>query len=286
MRIEAKQNVKSLITLSEDTLASGCEARFLSLWNTTNGTLIKELQGHTSWVTSLEKISENLLASGSYNKEIFIWDITKGAIVKKLNGSTGEVKALVALSNDRLASISNVTIFIWDINSGNILKEFNQTKEQFFVKNITKYECLAKLNDSFLVSSSSSNGIITIWDIEASKIHKTKDSYSPGVYALAVISDELIAIGSNDKTIQIWNITSDAIIKIFKGHGGAPSSILALPDNKLATGSKKDFIIFDINTDQSFALLIAEDDVEVTSLALLTDKRFASVFNKYIMISL
>ncbi len=53
LRIPTKNTVRSLITLSEDTLASGCDNPLVSIWNTTNGTLIKELKGHTGWVISL-----------------------------------------------------------------------------------------------------------------------------------------------------------------------------------------------------------------------------------------
>jgi WD40 repeat protein len=135
------------------------------------------------------------------------------------------------------------------------------------------------------VSGSSNYGLIIVWDIKTKSINKTKDVHSSGVYSLAVISNELIASGSTDKTIKIWNITSDEIIKTLYGHEGAPQSLLALSDKKLATGSTMKFIIFDIETEESFSLLKDEGQLDMKSLALLpTNNRFANGFKNYIII--
>ena len=279
-----KSDVRSMIALSFSSLASGCTDSIISIWNTTNDTLIKELKGHTSWVISLALISKDLLASGSYNKEIFIWDLIKGEKIKQLNGSTGEVKALVTLTENRLASISNDKILIWDLNSGNILIEL--IEENNFPNVKLTFKCLVRYLDSYLISANSNNGIITIWDINKGIVNKTIDIHATfGIYSLAVLENDLIASGSSDKTIKIWNINSNQIIKTLKGHQGAPGSLLALPNNKLATGSTKDFLIFDIQTEKSFKLLSNESQVDINSLVLLEDKkRFTSGFKNSIII--
>ena len=70
-----------------------------------------------------------------------------------------------------------------------------------------------------------------------------------------------------------------------KGHQGAPTSLLALPNNNLATGSTKDFLIFDIQTENSFELLSNVDQVDINSQELLEDKkRFTSGFKNSIII--
>ena len=266
-----------MIALSFSSLASGCTDGIISIWNTTNGTLIKELKGHTGWVISLALISKDLLASGSYNKEIFIWDLTKGEIIRQLNGSTGDVKALVTLTENRLASISNDKILIWDLNSGNILKELIEKND--FPNTQMKFQCLVRYSDSYLISGNSNNGKITIWDINKGIVNKTivVHSNSP-VYSLAVLENDWIASGSNDKTIKIWNINSNQTIKTLKGHEGGPTSLLALANNKLASCSTKHFLIFDTETCNTFSLLENEKYEVRLLVRLLSENRFASSF--------
>ena len=60
--------------LSDGTLASGSMDKTIKIWDTSSGTCIKTLKGHTHSVNSLCLLTDGTLASGSYDNTIKIWE--------------------------------------------------------------------------------------------------------------------------------------------------------------------------------------------------------------------
>lgn len=106
-------------------LGSNAWATTTSLWNFNDGSLIKEFQGHSSEVSSVEFSPDgNLLATGSWDTNVIVWDVETGMIRYTLQGHTDDVND-VAFSKDGtfLASCSDDgTIRVWQVNNGNLLQ--------------------------------------------------------------------------------------------------------------------------------------------------------------------
>ncbi len=65
----------------------------------------------------------------------------------------------------------------------------------------------------------------------------TLTEHTNGVYSLIVLSNDLLASGSGDKTIIIWNIKSEYKMNTLIGHTDWVRSLAVLPDGYLASGS-------------------------------------------------
>ena len=107
---------------SSGLLASGASDCLVKLWNTTSGTLIRNLTGHLDSVNAVTFSSNGLLASGSNDSTIKLWNTDAGSVIFSL--ATHSVLALAFDSNDILASGgTDMVIKLWDISSGTLIRD-------------------------------------------------------------------------------------------------------------------------------------------------------------------
>jgi WD40 repeat protein len=83
------------------------------------------------------------------------------------------------------------------MNSGHELKSFAGHNDAV--------TCLTLLKDGSLVSGSSSDKAIKVWNIKSGQDLETIKGHTSGVYSLALLQDGSLTSGSGDGTIKIWN---------------------------------------------------------------------------------
>lgn len=54
---------------------------------------------------------------------------------------------------------------------------------------------------------------------------------------MAVLSNERIISGSDDKTIKLWNVNSGECIQTLTGHSSCVSSVAVLSNDKIVSAS-------------------------------------------------
>ena len=94
----------------------------IKVWNHKTGQLIRTLNGHDDYVTSLAILPGNRLASGSRKNELFIWNLTDGTLLFRLASNIGPKLNIVCLPSGNLAagSYSN-EIEIWNPINGTLV---------------------------------------------------------------------------------------------------------------------------------------------------------------------
>jgi WD40 repeat protein len=96
----------------------GSFAGFITLWNTTTWTAIRNLTGHTVNIDSISFDKASLIASSGPDRTIRLWNKFTGELVRILTGHTSIVKSIAFDNNGNLASGSaDRTIKIWRHNS-------------------------------------------------------------------------------------------------------------------------------------------------------------------------
>ncbi|MCA9203478.1 MAG: hypothetical protein KDA59_10555, partial [Planctomycetales bacterium] len=109
-----------------------------AIWNTIDGTLLREFKGHRDilYAATLQP-NGSLLATAGYDRRIDLWDIETGELVRSLSGHNDAVYDL-AFSPDGtvLASASgDHTVKLWHVETGERLDTLSQPlAEQYVVE--------------------------------------------------------------------------------------------------------------------------------------------------------
>jgi WD40 repeat protein len=101
-------------------LASGSTDGIIRLWDVsgTNPRLLRELQGHSSYINSVAFSPDgSQLVSGSWEKTVQLWNVASGQLLKSLKGQSINVKSVAFHPNGKqVASCSDDKIVrIWTV---------------------------------------------------------------------------------------------------------------------------------------------------------------------------
>lgn len=101
-------------------IVSGHNNGRVRIWDTSTGTLVKELQGHQEEIYSLAVASERQwIVTGSKDKSVRVWDALTGTLLHVFKGHTDWVRS-VAVSHDGthiVAGSDDGTVRIWALDS-------------------------------------------------------------------------------------------------------------------------------------------------------------------------
>ena len=99
--------------------ASGFEDASIRIWDSSNGRLVKKLDGHTGWVSRLAFSADGqFLVSGASDQTIRFWDTQTWTESRLLRGHTDEIKALAVSPKTHLIATSskNGDLMLWLAN--------------------------------------------------------------------------------------------------------------------------------------------------------------------------
>ncbi len=223
---------------------------------------LMRLEGHSGYVNALTVLPGGRLASGS--NEIILWDTNTGEELARLHGHRHKVLALAVLPDDFLASGDDNTIRLWNIRSAAEVARLEGHSGPVWA--------LVVLPGGRLLSGSY-DSTIRIWDFNSGAEVLRLKGQGP-VTALAVLPERRLA-SSDDDTIRLWDLNTGAELAILKGHFHKVTTLAALPDGRLASGSTdKTIRLWDAKSGSEIARF--DGDTEVESLIPLPDGRLAS----------
>jgi len=201
----------------------------IHIWDIQNGSLVRNLTGHSDYVYHMIKIQKGLLLSASADKTIKVWNMTEWSLVNTIEGHLDSVNFLVELNYDSFASGSkDGEINIWSVNESTINRSWKA-----HTKPIISLALLHK--QRYLASLSKQGQEIKIWDFIQGKLVKILSS-DQLIYSIVVLKNGDLVSASDDGHIHIWDGEEGTIKKsLFYG----PSVIWCLASDykgRLAVG--------------------------------------------------
>jgi len=109
-------------------IATGHDDKLVRIWDSETGSLLKELTGHVSIVTSVAfSPSAKFLVSGSMDNTARIWDLETGTVIRILLGNAGGVIGVAVSPDGNLiyTRSSSGKILIWGFNTGALIRELS-----------------------------------------------------------------------------------------------------------------------------------------------------------------
>ncbi|CCQ68516.1 serine/threonine kinase with WD-40 repeat [Crocosphaera watsonii WH 0402] len=114
-----------VISADGKTLVSGSGDNTIKVWNLATGELLRTLNGHSSYVSSVSiSADRNTIVSGSGDNTIKVWSLATGKLLRILNGHSDWVNS-VAISADGKTIVSgsrDTRIKVWRLKQ----REFDQ----------------------------------------------------------------------------------------------------------------------------------------------------------------
>ena len=203
------------------------------LFKTSDGSLIRTLQGHRDAIYAAELSPDGkLLATGSYDQKVKLWNVETGAEVRTLHGHNDAVYDVTFHpSGQILASASgDRTVKLWNVATGERLDTLNQPEKE-------QYAVAFSLDGKRIVAGGVDKRI-RIWDITAggkegtNPIAFSRYAHEGGILKLVFSPDgKLLVSSSEDRRIKLWETQSFTQLKVLETQPDWPQALAISPDN-------------------------------------------------------
>jgi WD40 repeat protein len=214
-------------------LASASLGRSVSLWDTTNGELLRPLPHEGNVLGVAFSPDGRRLASAGENKTVHVWDAATDREVLGLHGHT-DLCGCVAYSPDgwRLASAGHDgTIRVWDATP---LREGEGQETLTFARHDHEVRSAAVSPDGRWVASCGNGALVTVWDAATGRVSFDFPGHSVLVFAVAWHPDgrHVASAGSagRQNTVKVWDAATGIVrfsIPVGPGASAGPYQVVA-----------------------------------------------------------
>ena len=248
---------------------TGGEKKFLRLWDTSNGKLLRELKppegdSTTIWSAVFSPDGKQILTSSESNK-LLLWDVQTGTQIRTLPGEIQQ--SVVAFSPDgRFALFSGAdnTVVVWDLQVGRQSVRLSGHTDEI--------RALAFSPDGKSVLTGSTDKTARVWDMETGKQQLEVSDPSAGLLAVGASPDGKY-LATSGSALIFWDMATGNQVHVF---GGAAQSIAFTPDSKylLANTGLAGGQVWDLSTWKVVRNLTGHT-LAVNIVALSADGRWA-----------
>lgn len=283
---ETSQNALDAIAFSNDgtLLASGGRDNAIRIWDVRLGTLVRNIEGHTDWVTSLIFSPDgNRIISGSRDNSVRVFDVTTGALLTVITAHDDIVNA-VSITPDGRYIVSGGRdgfIKIHDMNATEIasLSQFDQPIWD-----------MAFSPDGTTLATTSEDGKVWLWGLfdENGNWLQQLVAHETLVSSLAFSSDgRYLLTGGLDGTTRLWYIEGIKTMQdiqprlVLRGHIAPIMGVGFSRDGRVAVTASLDSTVrmWDISGEARMGLELATiftDGSPFTALAIDTNVDLAA----------
>jgi WD40 repeat protein len=220
-------------------LAEICEGRIafasgnsIKIFDIKNQKILYELKNHKKYINSVINIGKNMLASASKDSSIRIWDLTTSKCIQTFIGCGEYFNSVIQLQDGGLASCSS------NYNDNSIkIWDLKSGKSSGLPSKLEgEINSICQKNDGRLVSGSN-NGMVKVWDIKMQNSCLSTAGHNKCVWSVINVNEETFASSSSDKSIKIWDNQLQCV-QTLNGHSDNVFTMTVLKDGKIASGSK------------------------------------------------
>ena len=211
-------NTGEVLAFSPDaaTALSVTNDRTLSLWNVSDGTLIRTLNitvnprppGFARPVRAAFSRDNTTLVTGSLSGDLLVWNLKTGQPRPASPGHSSTIDAL-ALSSDSHSALSASNeapnLLHWDLTTGILIQPLKGHSKPILSATFSP--------DATLALAGAADGTLKLWDLPSGNLTSTLPSISPapkdaGITTVAFSPDTTFALaGTQNNRVQIWDFS-------------------------------------------------------------------------------
>ncbi len=220
-------------------IAAGCKDGVIREFAANDGRLLRELQGHTGYVRSVQYFKDGLVSSAD-DGSIRFWNSTGVELQRVIEGDLaardghrgGVLSVAVSPDGDALLSGGrDGTMRLWRVRDGKQVAVFDQHRGWV--------EAVAFAGDNHRAVSASRDGVLRLWNLETKKL-LAEINVGGAVTAMACSVDGSRAHVSLSGNVACWDLVNAKQIAALKGHNGAVTSLTLAKDGKRLVSASQD----------------------------------------------
>lgn len=227
------------------------------LWNLSNGSLLRTLQGADDHIPSLAFSPDGqTLAMAQYFNPPQVWRVSDGTLLYTLEPVLVQRLAFSPDGNILAGVSEQGTVYLWQASDGTLLHSMDMGGSQ----------SLAFSPDGSLLATADRNGDVTLWNVADGTQFSQMGQYNFYVESLVFSLDgETLAAGSEDGAVRLWRVSDGILLRTLRGKGNRVLSLAFLPDGRLASFSQ---VRTDQRTDGALYLWRVSDGLQLLSLSI------------------
>lgn len=203
----------------ERLLTGGWDDPIVRLWNTGNGTVVSEFQGHSSGITGVAFSPDGrTILTGSYDRTARLWDVETGGLVRNIGEHPRRVRS-VAFSPDGTQVLTGASDWddtnylsitrLWDLNTGDLVRSFEGGHQCEFSP------------DGSQVRTGDSLGPVRVWDVSSGNLLQSFSfggafDFSPDGKMILLFNAEPTSAGGQ---ATLWDTASGQLLRSFPYNG-------------------------------------------------------------------
>ena len=258
-------------------IATGGRDNQIHIWDAATGDLIRSIEGHTEWVTSLAfNDTGRVLVSGSKDNSVRTFDLQTGGLKQVVTHHRGDITAVAFTPDGEIIASGgrDSTILLHHAESAQQIAKLDHFGGPVWD--------MAFSPDGTILASSSEEGAVWLWGLweESGAWLKRLDGHNGPVASLGFSADgNYLLTGGLDSTLRLWDVrdiasqeTVEAAL-IMRGHVAPVMGVGFSEDMSMAISAGLDgtLRLWDISDGANRGELLSvvrTDGTPITSMAL------------------
>lgn len=199
-----------------DFLIVGSSDGTIKMWNIATDSIIKILEGHTSYITHMCKLDNGNIASASIDGSVRLWDMSSGQFSILMDqyrnewGNLISAGSLIAYKNNHIVCSYSRYTYVWDTVAKKVVMNLdNRTSIRSVGLDSHRHNvtCLSVLEDEYIISGDE-KGTIVMWDPKTGNLLRLMSNNSDPILCMCELTHNSILAGSENYSLNIWDATS------------------------------------------------------------------------------
>ena len=231
--------------------ATGGYEGIVRVYDAVSGKSVKQMEAFRENVRALTFSPDGKILASGHGSSILVWETESGKQLFKLRRHPGGVTALTFAPDGKTMASAGLdnTIRLWDMSTGKLIRDFghhatdgddNENWRWGFNRG-EKVDLAFTPDGKELVSSSSADRIIRVWEPETGKELRKLSGHGGGVNGISLSGDgKVLASASQDNTLRLWDLATGKELSPQDGHQGAALGVAFVNDGKQVITAGRD----------------------------------------------
>ncbi|KAG0044522.1 SCF ubiquitin ligase complex subunit cdc4 [Gryganskiella cystojenkinii] len=248
--------VVTCLQFDSDKIISGYEDQSIHVYDTSNGSRLKQLDGHEGGVWALQYLG-NTLVSGATDRTVRVWDIEKGICTHIFRGHTSTVRCLqivmpVNVNKDPngppkyepefpviVTGSRDSTLLVWRLPDPELNGHISPTDGSWLLHSLVGHtqSVRALAAEGSTLVSGSYDCTVRVWNICTGALVHRLTGHTQKVYSIVLDRERNQCMsGSMDAMVRIWSLEDGTCLHVLEGHASLVG-LLGLSANHLVSAA-------------------------------------------------